>query len=487
MSNKYECVLDAIGRTPLIRLHRVTGGVSAAIYAKIEYVNPGGSVKDRIANAMVEAAEKEGLLRPGGTIVEATSGNTGVGLAMVAAVKGYRCIFIMPDKMSVEKIRLLKAYGAEVVLTPSSAESNSPDGYSGVATRLLNEIPNAWQPNQFANLNNPLYHYEHTGPEIWEQMEGKLSAFVSGIGTGGTISGVGRYLKEKDPSIQIIGADPEGSILSGDTPKPWAVEGIGEDYVPKTLNSHVVDEWIRVSDTASFTVARNMARQEGLLVGGSCGTALAAALQYAQRLGPDDTVVVMCPDTGRNYLSKMYSDEWMIENGFMQADTISHTAGELLASRGNVPVIAVKPTDSAERAIVLLRRHGISQMPVVEDGKVVGGIRELTLARLLHAHTDPKQVPVRDIMARPLPTIAEDVDLDEVYRLLSSGSSGAVVLRGEEILGVITRIDLVNFWNQPFVDDHGDDDDDNVADDLADADRTVAPADSEKPVEKHKD
>ncbi len=443
-------VLEAIGGTPLVKINRIAEGLSAPIYAKIEFVNPGGSVKDRIALAMVEAAEREGLLKPGGTIIEATSGNTGVGLAMVAAVKGYRCIFIMPDKMSAEKIRLLKAYGAEVVITPTNAESNSPEGYSGVAQRLANEIPNAWQPNQFTNLNNPEYHYRHTGPEIWEQTDGKITTFVAGIGTGGTISGVGKFLKEKNPRIRVVAADPEGSILSGDSPKPWAVEGIGEDYVPKTLNSQVVDEWIRVSDAESFAVARAMSRQEGLLVGGSCGTAMAAALRYAKRLGPDDLVIVMCPDTGRNYLSKLYSDEWMIERGFMKPLTKPHTVGELLERRGNVPVISIQPDEKAEEAIGLLRRHGISQMPVIEDNKVVGQLRELTLARLLHQRIDPRGVPVREIMGRPMPTVDEHVDLDEVYRLLSAGNSGVVVLRRNQPIGVVTRIDLVNFWDDPF-------------------------------------
>lgn len=450
MLKRCENVLEAIGQTPLIRINRIASGVTAALYAKIEFVNPGGSVKDRIAVAMVEAAEKDGSLKPGGTIVEATAGNTGVGLALVAAVKGYRCVFVLPDKMAPEKIRLLKAYGAEVVMAPTGAPSNSPEGYGGVAARLTNEIPNAWQPNQFCNLNNPDYHYRTTGPEIWEQTDGKVTVFVSGIGTGGTISGVGQFLKEQNPAIQVIGADPEGSILSGDQPKPWAVEGIGEDYVPKTLNSQVVDEWIRISDADSFNTARAMARQEGLLVGGSCGTALAAALRYAQRLGPDDLVVILCPDTGRNYLSKLYSDEWMVENGFMKAEGRAATVGDLLARRGNVPVISVTPQQRADDAVKLLREHNISQLPVVEDGKVVGGIRELTIARMLHSGSDPRQVAVRDIMARPMPTVDEHVDVDEVYRQLSSSSSAVVVTRGKELIGVVSRIDLVNFWDDPF-------------------------------------
>ncbi len=266
----------------------------------------------------------------------------------------------------------------------------------GVANRLTNEIPHAWQPNQFANLVNPQYHYDVTGPEIWKQTDGKVSAFVSGIGTGGTISGVGKYLKEQNPAVKIIAADPEGSILSGDKPKPWAVEGIGEDYVPRAFNSQVVDEWVRVSDGDSFRIGRDMARLEGLLVGGSCGTALVAGLHFAKRLGPDGLVVVMCPDTGRNYLSKMYCDEWMIEKGYMAAEAKPHTVGELLLKRGEVPVISVKPSHSAEDAITLLRDHGISQMPVIDGGKVVGGIRELTLARVLHAHDIQQQRQGKD-------------------------------------------------------------------------------------------
>ncbi len=450
MHKVFDSVLEAIGDTPLIRIRRLEPQLTIPIYAKVEMVNPGGSVKDRIASGMVEAAEEEGLLKPGGTIVEATSGNTGVGLAMVAAVKGYRCIFVMPDKMSVEKIRLLRAYGAEVVMTPAAAESNSPEGYSGVAARLANEIPNAWQPNQFMNLKNPEYHYRVTGPEIWEQTDGKITTFVSGIGTGGTISGVGRFLKEKNPNVKIVAADPEGSILSGDKPKPWAVEGIGEDYVPKTFNSQVVDEWIRVSDADSFMVARNMAQLEGLLVGGSCGTAMAAGLRFAQRLTPDDFVVVMCPDTGRNYLSKLYSDEWMIEHGFMKPGGRSYSVADLIASRAKREVISVTPGDRAEKAIKILRKHEISQLPVMEDGEVVGCVRELTLARLLHSGTDPRQVPIREIMARPMPTVDTQISLDEVYRLLSSGHSGVVVRHGSDIVGVVTRIDLVEFWDAPF-------------------------------------
>lgn len=447
-AKRYDNVLQAVGDTPIIRLNRVTAHLAPTIYVKIEFVNPGASVKDRVAVAMIEQAEREGLLKPGGTIIEATSGNTGVGLAMVAAVKGYRCIFIMPDKMSLEKIRLLKAYGAEVIITPTSAETNSSEGYGGVAARLLQEIPNSWQPNQFANLVNPEYHYRRTGPEIWAQTEGKLTHFVGGIGTGGTISGVGKFLKEKNPKIRIVAADPEGSILSGDKPKPWAVEGIGEDFVPKTFNSQIVDEWVRVSDQESFLAAREMAKREGLLVGGSCGTAVAAALKFARRLTAEHYVVVLCPDTGRNYLSKVYSDEWMIEQGYMQATSKSFCAGDLLDLRGDREILCVRTDDVVQKAIDLMRQNGVSQLPVLENGRAVGGFREITAARILHDKKDPRVVPVGEVMARPFPQVDEKTDLDEVYRLLMSGNTGVIVTRGGAIRGLLTRIDLVDFWDQ---------------------------------------
>src|SRR3954463_12297009 len=309
-----ETILQSIGKTPLVKLRRLTEGLKASVYVKMESLNPGGSVKDRVGLAMIAEAERRGWLRPGGTIIEATAGNTGVGLAMAAAVKDYRCIFVLPDKMSSEKILLLKAYGAEVMITPTNVAPDSPESYNGVADRLAREIPGAWRPNQFTNLANPEIHYRTTGPEIWEQTEGRITAFVAGVGTGGTISGVGRYLKERNPEIRVVGADPEGSILSGDAPHPWKVEGIGEDFVPKTLNGQVVDEWVRVGDAESFHTARALARGEGVpagglprgegtLAGGSSGTAVAAALRYARRLGPGDVVVALCADTGRNYMS----------------------------------------------------------------------------------------------------------------------------------------------------------------------------------------
>src|SRR5438270_8331721 len=338
-----ETILQSIGKTPLVRLRRVTEGLTADVYAKMESLNPGGSVKDRVALAMVAEAERRGWLRPGGTIIEATAGNTGAGLALVAAVKGYRCIFVLPDKMSAEKIRLLKAYGAEVVITPTALPPDSPDSYNGVADRLAREIPGAWRPNQFTNLSNPEVHYRNTGYEIWEQTEGKITAFIAGVGTGGTISGVARYLKEQNPEVRIIGADPEGSVLSGDSPRPWKVEGIGEDFVPKTFNSQLVDEWIRVSDAESFHTARSLARREGILVGGSSGTAVAAALRYARRLTPDHLVVTLCADTGRNYLSKCFDDAWLAENKLLWNAQPVHSLGDLLRTRGPRQLVTICP------------------------------------------------------------------------------------------------------------------------------------------------
>lgn len=314
--NIRDSVLDAVGNTPLIRLNRVGAGLPATLLAKVECVNPGGSIKDRIALAMVEDAERRGLLRPGGTIVEATAGNTGAGLAMVAACRGYRCVFVLPDKMSPDKVRLLEAFGAEVVIAPTAVPPDSPDSYNGVADRLARTIPGAWRPHQFANGANPDAHYRTTGPEIWRDAGGRIDALVAGVGTGGTISGAGRYLKERDPRIRVVCADPAGSILSGDTPRPYLVEGIGEDFFPETLDRGVVDAYVRVTDAESFAMARRLAREEGLLVGGSAGTATVAAVACARTLPAGAVVVVVLPDGGRNYLTRLHADDWLRANGF---------------------------------------------------------------------------------------------------------------------------------------------------------------------------
>ena len=443
-----ETILQSIGKTPLVRLRRLTEGLKAAVYVKNEAMNPGGSVKDRVALSMVADAERRGWLRPGGTIIEATAGNTGVGLAMIAAVKGYRCIFVLPDKMSGEKVRLLKAYGAEVVITATNVPPDSPDSYNGVADRLTREIPGAWRPNQFANLANPEVHYRNTGYEIWEQTEGKVTDFVAGAGTGGTLSGVARYLKEQNPDIRIIGADPEGSILSGDTPKPWKVEGIGEDFVPKTLNSQLVDEWIRVGDAEAFQIARALARREGMLLGGSSGTAVAAALRYARRLTSDHLVVAMCADTGRNYLSKFFDDDWLAVNKLTTATDIPHSIGDLLKSRAIRQLVTISPKTTLSEAIRLLQSTGISQLPVLENGKSVGSIQEVTVARILHDHSNPDDVTVGDVMVRPLPQLETTVHLDEAYRLLLAGNTGVLATHDGEVVDIVTRIDLVHYWNQ---------------------------------------
>jgi cystathionine beta-synthase len=444
----HDTILQSVGRTPLVRLRRMTEGVPAAVAVKVEAINPGGSTKDRVAVAMIADAEKRGWLRPGGTVIEATAGNTGVGLAMVAAVKGYRCIFVLPDKMSSEKVSLLKAYGAEVVITPTNVAPDSPDSYNGVADRLAREIPGAWRPNQFTNLSNPEVHYRTTGPEIWEQTDGKVTVVVGGVGTGGTLSGVGKYLKERNPDVKVIGADPEGSILSGGSPHGWKVEGIGEDFVPKTFNSQLVDDWVRVSDAESFHTARELARREGILAGGSSGTAMAAALRYARRLTTDDLVVVILADTGRNYLSKCFDDTWLAENKLQWVPDAPHTVGDLLKKKGERPVLTIRPDATAADAIVMLQTSGISQLPVLDDGKPVGSVQEVTLARVLHDQRDPAQVPVGEIMGKPLPQLDIGTHLDEAYRLLLAGNTGVLATSDGEVVGIVTRIDLIEYWNK---------------------------------------
>jgi cystathionine beta-synthase len=441
-----ESILQSVGRTPLVRLRRVAEGLTVPVYVKVEALNPGGSVKDRVGLAMIAEAERRGWLRPGGTIIEATAGNTGVGLAMAAAVKGYRCIFVLPDKMASEKIRLLRAYGAEVVITPTNVAPDAPESYNGVADRLAREIPGAWRPNQFTNLANPEVHYRTTGREIWEQTDGRVTAFVAGVGTGGTISGVARYLKEQNPDVKIVGADPEGSVLSGDKPQPWKVEGIGEDFVPKTFNSQMVDDWVRVGDAESFHTARALARREGILVGGSSGTAVAAALRYARRLSGEQLVVALCADTGRNYLSKFFDDDWLAENHLQWNVQPAHSVGDLLQTRGPRQLVTIGPEATAAAAIELMQSAGISQLPVLQDGKPVGSVQEVTLARVLHDHQDPGQVQVGTIMAKPLPHLDVAVHLDEAYRLLLAGNTGVLATHDGRVVDIVTRIDLITYW-----------------------------------------
>ncbi|MBO3458045.1 cystathionine beta-synthase [Aetokthonos hydrillicola Thurmond2011] len=444
----YNNILEAVGRTPLIKLNNITQEIQSTIYSKVEYLNPGGSTKDRIALAMIEAAEKAGKLQPGGTIIEATAGNTGVGLALIAAIKKYRCIFVMPDKMSQDKINLLKAYGAEVVITPTSVPPDSPESFNGVAERLAQEISGAYRPDQFANPNNPLAHYLTTGPEIWSDTNGKVDVFVAAMGTGGTISGVGKYLKEKNPNIVIVGADPEGSIFSGDTPKLYKVEGIGEDFIPKTFNRQVIDEMVRVSDQESFNMARRLAREEGLLVGGSCGTAMAAALKYAARLSEAKQIVVLLPDTGRNYINKIYSDTWMQENGFWE--DISRKTIKLqdilIQKKDFPPLVYVNPQDTLSQVIAVMEQLNISQIPVIEDNHILGSLNEAALMKLLHEGINFSKQKVSEVMSKPLPILNETTDISEAYRVLLSANSAIIIEQNSIPIGLITRSDLIKYW-----------------------------------------
>ncbi len=447
MRREYANVLEAIGGTPLIRLNKLAEGVTSEIYAKVEYLNPGGSVKDRIGLAMIEAAEEEGRLKPGDVIIEATAGNTGVGLALAAAVKGYRMIFVMPDKMSEDKVNLLRAYGAEIVITPTSVPADSPESYNSVAERLTRDIPGAFRPNQFEHPYNPEAHYLSTGPEIWRDSDGRVEIFVAAMGTGGTISGTGRYLKERNPEVVVVGADPEGSILSGGPPKSWLVEGIGEDFIPKTFDRQVVDEMVRVSDRESFNTARRLAREEGLLVGGSSGTAVAAALKYAQRLSKPRYIVVLLPDTGRNYLTKIFSDAWMQEHGLWEGEAARRVSvGEVLARKHGFPaLVSVGPEDTLDQALRIIGGYNISQLPVIDEGRVVGSLDELSLMQLSHDGADFSR-RTREAMGRPLPVLDEKTDVREAYRILLSGCTGLVVTREEAPVGVITRADLILYW-----------------------------------------
>ena len=447
--NYYNSIIEAIGRTPLVKLSKIGAGLPVTILVKVEYFNPGGSVKDRIGLAMIEDAERRGLLKPGGTIIEATAGNTGVGLALVASIKGYRCIFVMPDKMSADKVNLLKAYGAEVIITPTSVPPDSPESYNGVADRLSREISGAFRPSQFENQKNPEAHYLTTGPEIWADTEGKIDVFVASMGTGGTISGTAKYLKEKNPSIVVVGADPAGSILSGDSPKSYRVEGIGEDFIPATFNRQVIDDMVRVSDAESFITARRLAREEGLLVGGSSGTAVAAALKYALRLDPGKVMVVLLPDTGRNYLTKIFSDEWMRQNGFIDHTLERVSAGDVLRAKKEVPaLISVRSDEKTIKAVELMKTHDISQIPVIDDGRVVGNLNEVTLVKLLNDSVDLKEKTVAETMSKPLPQVDEAIDIAEPYRLLLSGHGAVIVTKAGLAYGFLSRIDLVIYWTQ---------------------------------------
>jgi cystathionine beta-synthase len=445
-----DSFLDAVGRTPLVRLQRVTRGVRPTILAKLEMLNPGGSVKDRIGLRMIEAAERDGLLKAGGTIVEPTSGNTGHGLAIAAAIRGYKCIFVMPDKMSQEKVALLRAYGAEVVITPTAVPPESPESYYRVADRLTEEIPGAFQPNQYYNQENPAAHYETTGPEIWDQTEGRIDVLAVGVGTGGTVTGTARYLKERNPDLMVVGADPEGSLFSGDEARPYLVEGIGEDFWPETFDPNLVDRYVRVADRDSFLTARAITRQEGILVGGSSGTALFAALVVARELRDESTIVVIFPDTGRNYLSKLYSDSWMLQYGFLDRPELIRVEEVLLAKHGDIPpVVAIGAHQKVRQAIDRLQEYGISQAPVVRDSSndvssVVGSVRERTVLDRLFRDPDSLQADVAEVMAPPFPMVEFDDPIEVAFGELQQGPA-VIVAKSGEMLGILTRADLLEF------------------------------------------
>lgn len=450
-----EHIADLVGDTPLVKLNHVTDGIACTVLAKVEYVNPGGSVKDRIALRMVEAAERSGALQPGGTIIEPTSGNTGVGLALVAQRKGYQCIFVCPDKVSEDKRNVLKAYGAKVVVTPTSVAPDDPDSYYSVSDRLVQETPGGWKPDQYSNPEGPNSHYHSTGPEIWADTDGRITSFVAGIGTGGTITGTGRYLRDVSADreggrVHIVGADPEGSVYSGGTGRPYLVEGVGEDMWPRAYDPKVPDEIIAVSDAESFAMTRRLAREEGLLVGGSCGMAVVAALKHAATLPADAIVVVLLPDGGRGYLSKIFDDEWMASYGFLSAsDEVS--VGEALARKsGALPALVhTHPAETVRDAIMILREYAVSQMPVVNAeppvvvGEVAGSVSERELLDALYAGRAHLADAVRKHLEPPLPLIGAGEPVSSARELLEKCDAVMVVEDGKPT-GVLTRADLLS-------------------------------------------
>jgi cystathionine beta-synthase len=456
MAREYPTIIDLVGNTPIVRLDRISQDVPGTILAKLEFMNPGGSNKDRIGLAMIEAAERDGKLKPGGTIVEPTSGNTGVGLAIAAAQKGYRCIFVMPDKMSQEKISMLRGYGAEVVITPTAVEHDSPESYYSVSSRLAEEIPGGFKPDQYSNMANPEAHYLTTGPEIFEQTGGELDAIVISVGTGGTISGVGKYFKEHKPEVKIVGVDPEGSVYTAKSESdlhPYLVEGIGKDTWPETMDPDVVDDWVRISDRDSFLAARRMAREEGLLVGGSSGSTIAGALVYAKGLGPDSRVLTILPDSGRSYLSKFLDDNWMIEHGFLERSAPAPTVRELLRAKGGETpaLLTISAHQKVAEAIAVMEQYSISQLPVVRDGEVsslsdvIGSIQDRALLDLVFKNADALHEDVAIAMQGPLTTIDADESVDEIVTALTGGVNAVVVADGGKPIGVVTRSDLLEY------------------------------------------
>lgn len=445
-----DSAIDLIGNTPLVRLNNVVDGLTCSIVAKLETTNPGGSAKDRPALTMIEAAEKSGELQPGGTIVEPTSGNTGVGLAIVAANRGYDCVFVMTDKVSPEKVTLLEAYGARVVVCPVAVAPEDPQSYYSVAERLVKEIPGAYRPNQYSNPHNPEAHFQTTGPEIWRQTDGRVTHFVAGAGTGGTLSGVARYLKSQNPNVKIVAADPEGSVYSGGSGRPYLVEGVGEDFWPDTYDPNVVDRVIAVSDANSFKMARDVSRKEGLLIGGSCGTAVYAALELGRELGPDDLVVVLIPDSGRGYLSKVFNDEWMASFGFLEAE--GPVIRDVIGTRpdSTPDLVYVQPATTARDAFELMQSHGVSQLPVAKGemplsaAEVMGSIDELQLMQQSFGESSVMDATVEEIMAPKLQTIGVGQPVSLAVELLET-CRALLVLDGGRPRSVISRSDVLSF------------------------------------------
>jgi cystathionine beta-synthase len=448
-----EHIVDLVGDTPLLRLNAVASHVAPLVLAKVEYLNPGGSVKDRIALRMVEAAERSGVLRPGGTIVEPTSGNTGIGLALIAQRKGYRCLFVCPDKVGQDKRDVLKAYGAEVVVCPTAVAADHPDSYYSVSDRLAEEIDGAWKPDQYSNPENPASHYHSTGPELWAQTEARITHFVAGIGTGGTISGTGRYLKEvSNGRVRVVGVDPEGSVYSGGTGRPYLVEGVGEDFWPRTYDRTICDEIVPVSDTDSFVMTRRLAREEGLLLGGSGGMAVVGALRVAQRADSDSVVVVLLPDGGRGYLAKVFNDAWMASHGFLPPDSSGATVTDVLVGKdGALPkLVHTHPNETVAEAVMILREFGVSQLPVVAAeppvmaAEVIGAVNERTLLQALFAGNAQLADRIEGHMAAPLPTIGGGESIGSLMQALAD-ADGAMVLIDGKPAGVVTRQDVLGF------------------------------------------
>ena len=448
-----ENILDLIGNTPMLKLNKLPEGIQGTIFAKLEFLNPGGSIKDRIGIAMIEAAEAQGLIKPGYTIVEPTSGNTGLGLAMAAIAKGYKMVFTLPDKMSKEKIDLLKAYGAKVIITPTNVPPDHPANYIKVAEKIVKETPNSFMPNQYFNKANPQAHYQTTGPEIWEQTQGKIDILVASMGTGGTISGIGRYLKEKNPNIRLVGVDPEGSMYhhefygtKGEI-HSYKVEGIGEDFLPDTLNLKLLDEIITVTDKEAFLMARKLAQEEGIFAGGSAGSAVCAALQVASRPGSKGKIiVVILPDTGRNYLNKIYSDDWMTENGYLEGKEEKIAVSDILRSKSNKinRIVSVKPEAEVNIAISLMKKFDISQLPVISDNVQVGSIREIAIMKKLADRAASGSQKVSEFMEPPLPTVKKEDMIAAPLNLLKTQNALAVTENGK-IVDIITTIDVINY------------------------------------------